>query len=84
MNDETTCPVLKRRSRGGAPEGGGGGGFKAPPIPPAPPPVRPTQVPSGAHDGAAAPVARAEGDSDQKHAAGGAQPPAFRNQRVTP
>ena len=50
----------------------------------APPPVRPTQVPSGAHDGAAAPVARAEGDLDHKHAAGGAQPPAFRNQRVTP
>lgn len=67
MNDEATCPVLKRRSRGP-------GGFTAPPIPTAPaspavpPPLEPSQVPSGAHAGAASP----------------AQPPAFRSQKVTP
>lgn len=67
MNDEGTCPVLKRRTRGS-------GGFTAPPIPTAPaapavpPPLEPTQVPSGAHAGAASP----------------AQPPAFRSQKVTP
>ena len=71
MNDENTCPVLKRRGRA---SGGGGGSFTAPPIPPAPSsppvpaPVTPTQVPAGAHEGAAA---------------GSAQPPAFRNQPVT-
>ncbi|WP_134725778.1 NosR/NirI family protein [Paracoccus luteus] len=70
MNDEATCPVLKRRTR--AP--GGGGGFTAPPIPPAPssppvpPPLTPSQVPAGAHAGAAAPTQ---------------QPPAFRSQQVT-
>lgn len=67
MNDEATCPVLKRRTRGS-------GGFTAPPVPTAPaspavpPPLEPTQVPSGAHAGAASP----------------AQPPAFRSQKVTP
>ena len=71
MNDENTCPVLKRRGRA---SGRGGGSFTAPPIPPAPSsppvpaPVTPTQVPAGAHEGAAA---------------GSAQPPAFRNQPVT-
>ncbi|XQZ31137.1 4Fe-4S binding protein (plasmid) [Paracoccus yeei] len=49
MNDEGTCPVLKRRARGGA----------VPPVstapasPPVPPPLQPTQVPAGSHDGAA-------------------------------
>ena len=68
MDDENTCPVLKRRARGA-------GGFKAPPVPtapatgPVPPPIEPTQVPAGAHAGAAAP------DSEQ--------PPAFRSQQVT-
>lgn len=71
MNDENTCPVLKRRGRA---SGGGGGSFTAPPIPPAPSsppvpaPVTPTHVPAGAHEGATA---------------GSAQPPAFRNQPVT-
>ena len=68
MDDENTCPVLKRRARGA-------GGFKAPPVPtapatgPVPPPIEPTQVPAGAHAGAAAP--------------GSEQPPAFRSQQVT-
>ncbi|WP_299362808.1 NosR/NirI family protein [uncultured Paracoccus sp.] len=68
MDDENTCPVLKRRARGA------GGGHAAPPVRtapesgPVPPPLHPTQVPAGAHAGAA---------SD-------AQPPAFRSQQVTP
>ncbi len=69
MNDDSTCPVLKRRARGGAGGAGGGmsGGFTAPPIPPAPP-VAPTQVPASAH-------AAAAGE------AGPLQPPSFRSQQ---
>lgn len=48
MNDEGTCPVLKRRARGAVPPVP-----TSPASPPAPPPVTPTQVPAGAHDGAA-------------------------------
>lgn len=50
MNDPGTCPVLKRRARGGD---------SVPPVstapasPPVPPPLHPTQVPAGSHDGAA-------------------------------
>lgn len=76
MNDENTCPVLKRRARGaGAGPGGGmGGGFTAPPIPPAPasppapPPLTPTQVPASAHAAAAG-------------VPGPLQPPSFRSQQ---
>ncbi|MTE01913.1 4Fe-4S binding protein [Paracoccus sp. YIM 132242] len=48
MNDDATCPVLKRRARGG-----GTPVPTAPASPPVPPPLQPTQVPAGAHDGAA-------------------------------
>ena len=49
MNDPGTCPVLKRRARGSD-----GPPFPtAPASPPVPPPLHPTQVPAGAHDGAA-------------------------------
>ena len=79
MNDENTCPVLKRRGRAAGDGGGGGGGsFTAPPIPRAPsspavpPPLRPAQIPADAHDGAAEPAARST------------QPPAFQSQKVTP
>ncbi|WP_112875181.1 NosR/NirI family protein [Paracoccus endophyticus] len=81
MDDENTCPVLKRRARGA----GGGGGFTAPPIPPAPssppvpPPLIPTQVPAGAHAGAAAEAAHPQAPHPSA-----AQPPAFRSQQVTP
>ena len=50
MNDPGTCPVLKRRTRGGD---------RIPPLPTAPatpaapPPIIPSQVPAGAHDGVA-------------------------------
>lgn len=57
MNDDATCPVLKRRARGAG--GGTGGG-----VPAGPPPVLPAQVPAGAHAGAAAaqpPAFRSQG-----------------------
>src|SRR5690606_7451668 len=68
MDDPTMCPVLIRRTRSAPmpPRGGG----PAPASPPVPPPLRPTQVPSGAHVSA--------GDTAP------AQPPAFQSQKVTP
>ena len=75
MNDDNTCPVLKRRSRGGP--AGGGGGFNAPPIPPVPgsrAPVSGAQHPASVH---------AAGAPAEPATRSAAPPPAFLSQQVT-
>ena len=87
MNDDHTCPVLKRRARGGAGAGGGAGGgggmsggFTAPPIPPAPAPsLAPASPP------APPPIAPTQVPASAHAAAAGVpgplQPPSFRSQQ---